>query len=822
MSTGGYGLGGGSSFGPSRMFAALPWKGWREVATWVEEWIDACGMRFDILDNRYISASARSNLLDPTVTPTDIPSQYLATSIAPGTSSTSTDTMLDVLLFIALGIYPVDSNLTAAQKQALVRVGWDAIKRKGTRAQLLNVASKITDGCATGWTTPGNFSIIVPDGTPSPGQGSWSPPASTTAVRRPWVFDAIRQCTIQPAFIEYGVGYSQFRAGFSAAGEPVFGSGTRLCILVDEHFSSWTTGVPDNWTHLGSGTLTQSTAAASINHEFTNNAAVLDLSAAGAGTFAGLSQAALAINNRLTHRVQLDYSYTNTQNVAALVMQVIDANTDGSTYYWNPTTAAWSTTEHSIPVAPSSSRARFAFDVVPQLQGDDTAAYGTTTITVKVFATSDGTSTTKILYTLYRLGLFEAFQLTDELSASGERTLSLPLRDAPGWATATRTAGASLVVPTNALRNEYKILSGTLASFAYHPSLGDSSFRAHTAWINLLKGSNDFGTDWTATNCTVTAAAEISPIVGELSATAPQCTLTVMGGSIKQTAGGNPASKTFTCGLWVKKLSSDSAFTDVTLSLVSTTTKSKTFNVTQAQGWVLLPFTATFAGTDTASLVFKAQWGAATSNGSVAVATSYLYDVTATPGVLYPPVGVTTVGSTATLGATDCLAITSGADVLHPLLLRAMVTQTRGALGLTIVPTFDAASQPNGVIFDSALGAAQNRLVLRVASHVLEFRRWDNAGNQWVASLALSLNPSPAAGSMTWARDEEIVIRCAWDGVSTQLSAGNGNASGTIPGSWAPAETAIKIAIGNDYAGANAFNGHVTLLEVDQSGAPTV
>lgn len=823
MSSGGYAIGGVSGFGPSRMFDSLPWKGWRETATWLQEFVDACGLRFDNINARFISSAARSKLLDPTITPSDVPSQYLATSISSGTSAPSTDTMLDVLLFIALGLYPIDSNLTVAQRQALVQVGWSSLKRKGTRIQGLNIATKITDGVASSWSAAlalGNyFSIIVPDGTPSPGQGVWSPPASTAATVRPWAFDAIRQCVIQPATVEYGVGYSQFRAGYSGAGEPVLPTGSRINILAGEHFDTWSAGVPVGWSKIGTSTLTQS-ASGSINYEFTTNSAVLDLTGAGLGAFVGLSQTAAAINNQLTHRLQLDYNYTNSQNVSVLVMQVIDANADGNTYYWNPTSRTWSTTSYSIPVPPSSSRGRFACDVVPQAQNG--SLYGTQTVTVKVFATSDGTSTTKLQYTLYRVGLYESFSLAQETAAYGERVMWLPLKDAAGWATASRVSGATAVVPTNASRTQIKLVTGTAAEFPYHPALSACGYRAHTGWANLLKGSNTFtGADWTATNATTTANTQISPVAGEVSATAPTLSATSTGANLSQGTGLTPTNKVYAGGVWVKKLSTDGNFTDVTLSLVSTSTKSQAFTLTQAQGWQLLPFVFTFGGSDVAAMSMKLAWGAASSNGQISAYTAYLYDVTSNPKVLYPPVCVTPAGSTATLGATTCTPITQGANVLHPLTLRTMVSPTRDALTLTVVPTFDASSQPNGVIFDSAQGAAQNRVVLRVASGALELRRWDNGGNQWVATLTLTTKSAPPAGSMTWLRDTAIVMRATWDDVSTQLSAGASNAQGTKPGSWTPLDNNTAIGVGNDFAAANQFNGCVTLLEVDQSGSPS-
>jgi len=813
------------------MYESLPYKGWREQSTWVEELIDACGYRFDVLTSRFISAAARAKLLDPTITPTDSATQYFANATTPATSSTSSDTMLDVALFIALGLYPADSNLSVAQKQALTQVGWDALRFKGTRLRLLNLASKISDGIVYGWTNPpNNFTLVLGDGTPDPGYGNWVQSNGTTSeVIRPWILNAIRSTVNSGtvAFGNLGVGFTQFRAGYSAAGETVFPAATQLNLLANEHFSTWAVGVPTSWTKTGSATLTQSTSASSINWEFTGNAAVLDLTATARSSTVGLTQTASYINNKLTHRFQVDYSYTNTQNVSVLTAQITDVNRDGKTYYWNPTTATWSTTAYSIPIPPSSSRARFACDVVPQTTALTGTTFGTSSINVLLTVKCDGTATTQTTYTLYRVGLYEKFNLALEQTATGERTLWLPLIDGPGWSTAVRGSGGTLLENASADRSSYRLAaSATTASFPYHAALSAHGFRAHGAWTNLVKGSNDFGADWTLTNATRAANAAISPIVGETVASVPTLTATNTAAKIVQGSLGTPTSRTYVGGVWVKKLSTDVNFTDVTISLISTSTKSTAFPLKQSQGWQLLPFTATFAGTDLAALQVQIAWGAASSNGQIAVADAYLYDVTSNAAVLYPPVVRSGIGANGTLVATACQALTASqnVNVLHPLTQRTEVSVVRGTLGLTVVPTFDASSQPNGVIFDCAQGAAQNRVVVRINSGALELRRWDNAGNQWVATLTLTKSASPTSSQVTWLRDTAITVRCFWDANTTMLSAGSSNASGTKPGSWAPSDTSVAaIGIGNDWqaVSANQFEGIVTLLEVDQLGAPT-
>ena len=831
MATSGYATGGASGTGPSTSFLSLPYRGYRELAQWFEEFADAMGLPLDILYQRFIKPASRANLLDPTYTPTDVADANFATATSAPTAALSKDTMLDVLAFIALGQYPLDTNMSVAQKQELVQVGWTALKRKGTRQQILNLASKMTDGVCVGWTTPPfNFSIIVPDGEPSPGYGSWVQPLSANSeTSRPWILSAVRNTLTKGMFPDWsnlGVGYSQFRWGYSSWGETYFPVGARINIFAHEHFDAWAAGLPTGWTQVGTGAITQSTSDPSINWEFTGGAAVLDLTGLSNGTVAGLSQTTVAVNNQIAHRFQLDYKYTNSQGVGVLCVQITDANDDGNTYYWNPDTATWSTTAYNIVVNPSESRGRYACDVVMQAASTTAGTRGTKSVTATVFAKSDGTATTQTTYTIYRVGLYEKFDLDIELEALGERTLWLPLVDSPGWSTCTRTGTTNLIEFANAERTEYKYVAAGKGSFPYHPAISGRGYQSHFTWTNSLKGSNDFGADWTLTNATIATGAEISPLVGETVPSAPTLTATNTGASISQSSLGTPTNRNYVGGIWVKKLSSDSNFTDVTISMISTSTKFQTFTVTQAEGWKLLPFNFAFGAGDVASVSFRVSWGAASSNGQIAVANAYCNQLNqAFAGVLYPPVIQTPVGSTASSSASKCIAITETTDtnVLHPLFQRPMVSVVRGGLGITVVSMFDARSVPDGVIFDVAQGASQNRVVLQVASGILELRRYDDAGNTWVAQLTLTRNPSPAAGQVTWQRDTAIVIRALWDENSTTLSAGNGNASGTKPGSWGPLDTSVaKLRIGNSLSGSPSFNGITSLGEVIQLGAPAL
>src|SRR5206468_1275255 len=125
-------------------------------------------------------------------------------------------------------------------------------------------------------------------------------------------------------------------------------------------------------------------------------------------------------------------------------------------------------------------------------------------------------------------------------------------------------------------------------------------------------------------------------------------------------------------GVWVKKISADGNFTDVTVQLGATTIFTKTFSVKQSDGWTLLPFQFNFGGSEVNLMAFAVKWGASSSNGQIAVADAYLYEVTGKTGVLYPPVVRTAVGATASTNASSTFAITAGANVLHPLTQRAL------------------------------------------------------------------------------------------------------------------------------------------------------
>lgn len=896
--SGGYTVGGGGASSTSAAYLSLPYKGYRELPGWFEEFVNAFGSELDILDARFISASARANLLDPTYTPTEPTDPNLATTTAAPTSASVQDSMLDILAYIALATYPLNQNFTTAEKQAMVAVGWDAIKRKGTRQALLELAAAACK-VVTGWTVPPfNFSLILPDGLPSPGWGStWSPvttaqagTVSTTAASnaitgagtafttawhgyrvaivngatvqtdwvanvssatalttvnnltdntagstfyistgasfRPWIFEALRKIVgrFMVDWSEFGICYSQFRAGYSAAGETVLPSGAKLGRVTNPHFDTWSAGVPTSWTKGGTGTLTQSPSVAQINYEFTSSSAQIDLTGAAAGVGVELSQNSIAVNNQLDYRVEVDYAYTNTQLVDTLTLQILDLN---NSQYWNGT--GWQSTLYLIPLPVSSgaaTRVRHVEAITLQANSTTATTLATQAIYVALAATSDGTATTQGVYTLYRCDVLPVHDVEIEAEAGGERTLWLPLKST--WNISAVGSGfPTCFSMANHDRSAYKVTTSTVLDYSYHAALSGRGLRCRSNWTNQIKGSNVFTTDWTLTNATKTDNAEISPIIGESSATAPRLTATSTGASIAQTVGAapiDPSENSYVGGVWVKKLSADNVFTDVTISLVSTSTKSEAYTLTQAQGWTLLPIRHTFAVTDIANLEFKIAWGAASASGQIAVAGSYLYDVTGRAGVLYPPVCVTSAGLTGSTAARASKVVTASQDanVLDRDTQRSMVSVTRGVAAFDVVPTYDAGSQPNSVIFDFGESTTANRVVVDISSNTIRARIIDDTPTTSSCSLTLTTNADPTSSQATWNRDTKIPIRLRWqDNGKISMSVGSSSVASSTPGSWAPAETAVAlIRVGCDIADANPFDGMISDLDVLQVGAP--
>ena len=897
MATGGYGVGGSSTAGPSPMFAWLPWKGYRETGTWLEEFVDAIGSQFAILESRFISSTARSRLLDPTYTPAEVASANLATATAPPSSSVVTDTMLDVLLYIACGQYPVNPKLSTAQKQALVSIGWDALRRKGTRQRLLNLVAQVTGGPIGGWTTPPYlFGVIMPDGAPSPGYGDWTPVPvlqvgtvtatsgsaalpgagtsflagwagykiiigstasaqiytiasvtngtnlvlSTTATAnavtqpyyivpgatvRPWAFDAARSLlsNVTPAWSNVGVGFSQFRAGYSAAGEIVMPSGSRLAINANESFSSWSAGTPDLWSLSGAATLTQAVRVTGTSYEFSNYACRIDLTGAAAGVAKGIAILPSAVNNQRQHRVELDYAYTNPQSASTLVLSIQEGSTG---YFYNIASGAWQATNPGNVVPASASRGTYAFNFAPI----------TSTITASVFGpgcsvqpylsvTSDGTSTTQTTYDLFRFGMYETYNQAIEATFEGEPIGWWPLVDSYAWETPSRAGTQSLVEPQNYDRSKVRLVAGNGLEFAYHPALSGKGARITSNWTNLCKGSNVFtAPDWTAAASAYSASQTASPVIGDTSS-APRLTANSAGnyGSVDTDTGVNPASKSYIAGVWAKNLN---AYTgDVRLSLISGgTTKIVSYSLT-GTGWKFLAMPAqTFGAGDTSNLHFKAQWDTTGAGGQLSLFAAYVYDVTGKTDVLYPPVSISasTLTSTVTPPTIKATTATTDTNVLHPLTQRTMASTSSGSVSFTIVPTFGAASQPDCSLFEVCQSGVLSGVYIYVSSSGLRMRRRDSTGALTSMILSMTTSATPSSSQVTWQRDTAIVIRARWaaDG-SMSLGAGASSVSAAAVGGWLPSDASVaKIRIGCDSTGVSQFDGIIRDVRSVQFGNP--
>lgn len=722
-----YSVGGRSGTSTTRTFSVLPWANYRSVGTWLQEFVDTFGHDLDLWWDRFIGSrfatdgmQGRQELLDLDVTSSAIANESTATGTAPPTNAKSQDTVLDMLLYLAGIPWPVDSHWTTQQKREMVRVGWDALKYKGTRRRLLRLVAGPLAGVIHGANLPPFiFSLIHGDGSPSPGfssewcsvgvtqagtvattsgdatvtgtstafptDGSWNgmiilianeqywissvtnateleltsnAVANTTgqtckvvyaAAQRPWLFEATRNIVrrVFPSWATLGVGYSQFRAGFSAVGEPVLATDSRIGALLNEHFSGWdsaTVPTSGTWTISGSGTINKVTENASpvpqVNEEFTSYAAQIDLSSATAGVGSYATQTAV-VNNQIPHRLEVDYGYTNAQSVDVMTVRVSDASND-QTYYW-PGTAAlqvgtisivegsrkvtgtstafdttglwagmplttrsgkkyliesvesatsltlrdepledenavtfsvqcWTTTATNIalPVGTAATtRMRCAIDVYPQRASQTAALRGTSSITLRIGAVSDGTATTTVKYTLYRAQLYPKHDHVTELEASGIRTTWLPLRDSLGWSALTVSASGALIENAEADRSSVKSFAGTLPLFEYHPAIGRRGYRNTATWTNIITTSIPTSGTWTASACTITNGATSLPTVGDTAGASVYTVSVAKTASTALVTGTSTASKSIIAGAWCKRISADPGNQAGTITITS-------------------------------------------------------------------------------------------------------------------------------------------------------------------------------------------------------------------------------------------------------------
>lgn len=898
MALGGYALGGASAAGPSRAYKSLPWAGYREQSGWVEEFVDALAIQLDIWEQMFISTEARTNALDPSVTPSASAVACLATPTeAPTGSLVNTSTILDVLCALCGLPIPVDTNLSLDHKQRLAAVAGAVMARKATRRALMRVASVLTDGVLFSWTTPPHqFALILPDGAPSPGYGPWCarlvPQTGTVAItsgsatltgtstaftsameglrcviggtaysiatvsgatsatlssnavatlsgqtlklivptaQRPWILQTMRDTLRRrfPGAFTLGIGYSQFRAGYSSAGEVVMPSGATLNQVTNEHFSAWTGSTPDGWTKAGTGTLAKKAELPEINYEFTDYAAQIDLTGELAGVYLQLSQTTALCNGKAPQRLEVDYAYSNTQDVATLKVWLTTGASNE--WYWDFDAEAWTTTASYAYLDPSASRTRFAADIEPlteetvtaylPTESEPPALIGVDHIKVNLSVISDETATTQIPYTLYRVGLYERFDTALDEAAAGERVCWRPLESAALASSGEAQASGSGVVLEAANAEESLLRAITSAgTYPYHPALSGRAYRAMSSWTNLIQFSWALDSSWSASSGTLSSTVGVEyPTVPGNSVGQLAIFIPVGSGYIQQASiVSNPSSKSYSAGVWLKGLSDlNPNGISVTISLLSGTTVvgSQTFDVSSSQ-WTRCPLkVVTFGGGHTSDLRMRI------ACSSVFVASNaYCFDVTSKgTSVLYPP-PVVTISASATASGHyyKVLSSTPGSDTLHPLYKRQQLPMARGALSLTVVPTFSA-DQPSGYILDVAAGATTNRLALRVSSGALLAQQWDSAGN--TRSCSLTLTNAVVSGQVRWLRDTAILIRLFWDSQRLALGAGDASTEALSPGSWVPTDTQTVFNLGADRTGANGFDGLLSNLEVFQIGA---
>ena len=834
---GGYGSNG--SAGPASAFLNLPAK-YKGLDGWFEDLMNAMSLDWDILNAEFISATARANLLDPTVTPSRDASAILATSTEAPTDAATTATVLDLMLAAVGAEYPVSSNLTVEEKQALVYAMAAALQRKGTRISTGDVASKVA-GSAVHAATSSLFhgSVVIPDGYPSPGWGDWVPAGtSDPSQKRPWLFETIRALLkrIYPACSEFGVGYSQFRAGYSGAGEPVFTSGAQLSLTTNGNFATWTGGAgtnPDSWlpSSYTAGACDKLTSQTGTNWEFTDYCAQLNLTGVAAGSGRELIQTITIRDAEIEHSIEVDYEYSNAQDASVLQLAV-SAPGDNGTFYLNQD-GEWDSNQINIPVvllAPGDGRQKFRITFTLPVVGTVitsaefpstkvTVHPGSNRITLSLRVISDATPTTQDTFQIYAIQVYELWSKDRQLDAQGERTLWAPfIGGAQGKVTTTASGSGTLFIALNADRSRLQELPSS-SVMAYHPALSGFGVASIDpfGWTNRVDDSFSLAA-WTLNSCTASTNAEVSPIYREELAgttTATRFTATATNPSVQfvsSSAGGSAVR--WMAGVWVKKLSPDTDFTDVTLSFFGVSKSSTTYTVRQADGWRLLSIPAL---SDTnATQTFRIAWGAAFASGQVAIWGPHVYELgVATFTAQYPPCIALRSGTGADASVSNVVNVmqtsTTGTDVYDPQMKFRMVSVTRGAIYFRVVPTFTPITSLDGVLFMAGASDTTNKIQVDIVGTSLFVRHYDGSAN-YSASVSI----------VGWQRDTAYEVRATWNAATgISLTAGGVSASASPPGGFAPSEASVnRIRIGCNYAGAAQYNCLIADLEITQIGEP--
>lgn len=835
---GGYGSNG--SAGPASAFLNLPAK-YKGLDGWFEDLMNAMSLDWDILNAEFISATARANLLDPAVTPSRDASAILATSTEAPTDAATTATVLDLMLAAVGAEYPVSSNLTVEEKQALVYAMAAALQRKGTRISTGDVASKVAGSAVHAATSSLlHGSVVIPDGYPSPGWGDWVPAGtSDPSQKRPWLFETIRALLkrIYPACSEFGVGYSQFRAGYSGAGEPVFSSGAKLSLTTDGNFATWTGGAgtnPDNWSPSAytAGTCDKLTSQTGTNWEFTDYCAQLNLTGVAAGSGRELLQTITIRDAEIEHSIEVDYEYSNAQDASVLQLSVLMPTENGSARLNQD--GEWDANQINLPLVllpPGDGRQKFRITfTIPTVGTVVTSAEfpsskvivspNSNKITLSLRVISDATPTTQDTFQIYAIQVYELWSKDRQLDAQGERTLWQPFTGGTqGNVDYTVSSTGTVFMPINASRNrllEYRVGSGLTS---YHPALSGFGLAAldPLGWLNRVDDGFTLAS-WTLSNCSASTNADVSPIYEEELAgttTATRFTATVAGAYVQTASSSVGAGAVkWMAGVWVKKISPDTDFTDVTLSFFGISKSSTTYTVRQADGWRLLSIPA--INDTSATQTFRVSWGAAFATGQVAIWGPHVYELgVATLVAQYPPCIAIRSGTGADASVSNTtyrmLTSTTGTDVYDPQMKFRMVSVTRGAIYFRIVPTFTPIASLDGVLFMAGASDTTHKIQVDIVGTSLFVRHYDGSAN-YSASVSI-------AG---WQRDTAYEVRATWNAATgISLTAGGVSASASPPGGFAPSEASVsRIRIGCNYAGGAQYNCLIADLEITQIGEP--
>ena len=834
---GGYGSSG--SAGPSAAFLNLPAK-YKQLDGWFEDFMNAMGLDWDVLNAEFISAAARANLLDPTYTPTRDATASLATGTEAPTDAATAATVLDLMLSAVGAEYPVSSNLTTEEKQALVYAMAAALQRKGTRISTGDVAAKVAGGAVDAASSSLLYgSVIVPDGYPSPGWGDWVPATASTAQKRPWLFETIRALLqrIYPACSELGVGYSQFRAGYSAAGEPALATGAQMSLTTNGNFATWTGGAgtnPDNWSPSAytAGTCDKLTAQTGTNWEFTDYAAQLNLTGVAAGSGRELLQTVTIRDANIEHSIEVDYEYSNAQNASVLQMSVAMPTENGSVRL--DQSGEWDSNQinlATILLPPGDGRRKFRITfTVPTVGTVITSpqfptsklvvAPNSNKIQISLRVISDGTPTTQDTFQIYAIQVYELWSKDRQLAAQGERTLWAPfMGGTQGNVTSSVTAySGTFFFPINAERNRLLEARTSHAVTAYHPALSGFGLMSVDpfGWTNRVDDGYTLAS-WTLGSCSASTNATSAPIYEEEIAgitSATVFTASSTGAYVQTTsssAGGSAVR--WMAGVWVKKISPDTDFTDVTLSFFGVAKSSTPYTIRQADGWRLLSIPAL---SDTnATQTFRISWGAAFASGQLAIWGPHVYELgVANLTAQYPPVMIRsgTGADAAIAGLVNVLSTsTTGTDVYDPQMKFRMVSVTRGAVYFKVVPTFTPVSGLDGVLFVAGASDTANKIQIDIAGTTLYVRHYDGSAN-YSASVSI-------AG---WQRDQAYEVRASWNAATgLSLTAGGVSASASAPGGFAPSEASVnRIRLGCNYGGTAQYNCLIADLEVTQIGEP--